>query len=348
MTFSRDLRRLGALVFSPLTLAPVLLSAALLAACGGGTEQVVSFRPSRLIVLGDENSLISDSVDADGKHDGFKYTINDRSTVTTGTTVGKCQLLPIFAQSIASYYGFVFAQCNPAKLTPQAFMQAQRGARVDDPVTGLAQQIAGKPDLGKSDLVSLLIGANDIIELYERTLTGLSHDAAITEIQRRGTVAAEQVNAILRTGARALVITVPDLGLSPYAVNAIKTDPGASALLSGLTYEFNAYLRTRIDPSAFDGRNYGLVLADDIVAAMAKVPTSFLTSPSVADAAACNIAAGQTGDAVDTAVLACDTTNLVTGATADSHLWASDRHIGPNAHNRIASQALSRAVNNPF
>jgi hypothetical protein len=34
-----------------------------------------------------------------------------------------------------------------------------------------------------------------------------------------------------------------------------------------LTYQFNAYLRTKIDSSAYDGRNYGLVLADDIVAA---------------------------------------------------------------------------------
>ena len=72
----------------------------------------------------------------------------------------------------------------------------------------------------------------------------------------------------LATGARAIVITIPDMGLSPYAGNANKTNPGASALLSRLTTDFNGFLRTRINATAYDGRNYGLVLADDIVAAI--------------------------------------------------------------------------------
>ena len=55
-----------------LKLLPVLVSALLLTACGGGTEQVKSFKPERLIVFGDENSLIEDAVDATGVHDGFK------------------------------------------------------------------------------------------------------------------------------------------------------------------------------------------------------------------------------------------------------------------------------------
>jgi hypothetical protein len=48
MTLFRDLRRLGATL-----LAPVMLSTALLVACGGGTQQVQSFVPARLIVFGD-------------------------------------------------------------------------------------------------------------------------------------------------------------------------------------------------------------------------------------------------------------------------------------------------------
>ena len=339
MTFSSNLRRLGARV-----LAPVALAAALLAACGGGTSQVEAFQPDRLIVLGDENSMIDDFVDAEGKHDGFKYTVNDRSASTTG----KCLALPNMAQSVASLYGFAFEQCNPAAVTAKAFILARRHAKVDDPANGLAQQISTRPDLGTTDLVMLMIGGNDIIELYERTLGGLSQANAVAEIQRRGAVAAEQVNRVLATGARALVITVPDLGLSPYAVNANLTNTNASAVLGSLTYEFNAYLRIGIDASRFDGRNNGLVLADDIVAAMSRLPASFLTSPSVAAVAACAIASGQSADAVATAVLACTTTNLVANANATSHLWASDRHIGPAAHARIGTQAQSRAATNPF
>ena len=339
MTFLSDLRRLGARV-----LAPAALAAALLAACGGSTSQVEAFKPDRLIVLGDENSMIEDFVDAEGKHDGFKYTLNDRSATTTG----KCLNLPNLAQSVASLYGFVFAQCNPTDITPKAFILAKRHAKVDDPTTGLAQQLSGTTDLGKADLVMMMIGSNDIIELYERTLSGLSAADALAESQRRGALAADRINAVLATGARALVITVPDLGLSPYAVHANRTNPGASGLLGSLTYEFNAYLRTRIDATRYDGRNYGLVLADDIVAAMSKLPTSFLTAPSVASVAACGTADGQTADAVATAVLGCNITNLVTDANSGSHLWASDRHLGPSAHSRIGVQAQSRAATNPF
>ena len=354
MTFSSELRRSGARV-----LAPVALAAALLAACGGGTSQVQAFRPDRLIVLGDESSVIEDFVDADGKHDGFKYSINDRSSTATG----KCQALPIAAQSVAALYGFAFQQCNPLAITPKAFILAVRGATVGGLSNKLASQLQNVTTatqgnaLGATDLVMLLIGSNDIIDLYERTLSGLSPADALAQAQSRGTAAAEIVNQLLATGARGLVITVPDLSLSPYAVNANKTNPGASALLSSLTYEFNAYLRTRIDASRFDGRNYGLVLADDIVAAMSKLPTSFLTAPAVASASACLIADGLGADLVASELLKCNSTATVSGATevklvdgavSGSHLWASDRHIGPSAHARIGSQAQSRAATNPF
>jgi hypothetical protein len=336
MTLFRDLRRVGALV-----LAPAVIAAALLAACGGGTEQVQAFKPARLIVFGDENSMIEN----DGGNDGFKYTVNDRST----TAVGRCQALPIFAQAVASHYGFVFAQCNPLGIAPKAFIQALRLAKVDDPSTGLSQQVANQGDLNARDMVTVMIGSYDIIELYERSQAGMSSTDALAEAQRRGSHVADKVNAILKTGARALVFTIPDLSLSPYAVNAAKTNPGAPGQLANLTYEFNAYLRTRIDPAAYDGRNYGLVLADDIVAAMAKTPTTYLSAPAVANVAACaNLPDGGTADDIASAVLSCDVTTLVTGAASNSHLWASDRHLGPNAHSRIGDQAVARAANNPF
>ena len=206
MTLFRDLRRLGATL-----LAPVMLSTALLVACGGGTQQVQSFVPARLIVFGDENSMIKN----DGSGDGFKYTVNDRSA-----SKGKCLALPTFAQSLASLYGFVFEQCNPNGDTPKAFIRAQRLATVDDASTGLAQQLASQADLNRKDLVSVMIGSNDIIELYERTQSGLARAAALAEAQRRGALAAVQVNAMLATGARAIVFTVPDLSSSPYAARA--------------------------------------------------------------------------------------------------------------------------------
>lgn len=330
MTLLRELRRRGARV-----LAPLALSTALLAACGGGTSQVDPFKPARVIALGDENSLIVD----DGAHDGFKYSVNDRR----GTAAGKCTLLPIFAQSLAALYGFVYEQCNPNALVPKAFAYAAIGARIDDPVNGLAAQIAAVTGLGATDLVSVMIGGNDVIELFEQVRDGTrSSTDAIAEAQQRGRRAANIISALLATGAHAIVVTNPDLGLSPYAKAQELAYPGAAALLSKLVYELNGYLRTSIEPN--DGRFWGMVLADDVVAAMAKVPTAFLASPSDATVAACTTASAVNCVLNDDSTL----TTLVAGASATSHLWADDRHLGPSAHNLISQRVLSRALNNPF
>lgn len=348
MTLIRDLRRLAVFVC-----APVALSAALLTACGGGTSQVQSFVPARLIVLGDENSAFSAATDTNGKPDGYRYTINDRAT---STTTGQCLLLPTVAQVLAGHYGFAFAECNVVGLTPKAFTVAQPRATVQDLATQLGDAKISGTALGTSDMVSVWIGSNDVIALYEQVAAStLSSAEALAQAQTLGSTAAQTINGILATGARAIVTTVPDLGLSPYAKARTVSDPGAAALLTRLSYEFNAYLRTRIDSTKYDGRNYGLVLADDVVAAMARSPTAYLSGVANATDAACAVTAGSSdADAVNAAVLACTTSNLVTPTGASSatgtttHLWASDRHLGPNAHARIGSDAVSRAADNPF
>ena len=334
MTFLRTLSRRGARV-----LAPVVAAAALLSACGGGTSQVQAFQPARLLVLGDETNLLVD----DGSADGFKYSTNDRR----GTTAGKCLLVPNIAQSVATFYGMVFAACNPTAATPRAFMQAQAGAMVDDAATGLKAQVDGVTDLGSTDMLVVMIGANDMIDLYQRKLAGeFTAATATAEAIRLGRVAATQINRMLATGARALVITIPDMGKSPFALAADKTDAGAAALMRTLSSEYNAALRLGIDATDYDGRNYGLVLADDVMAAIDRFPTSYLNSPSNITEPACPAVTA------DKCVLTDDvaTTTLVAAANANtnSYLWASDRHMGAAAHVQIGAQAVSRAANNPF
>ena len=330
MTLLRELRRLGARV-----LAPVALSAALLSACGGGTSQVEPFKPLRLLALGDENSVIVNN----GSNDGFRYTINDRR----GTAAGKCHKLPIFAQSMATYYGMAFAACNPAAVTPKAFVHAVVGARIDDPVSGLAAQIASVSGLGTTDMVSVMIGGNDVIELFERVRDGsLSRAAAVAEANARGRRAANIISGLLSTGARAIVVTVPDFQSSPYAKAQGLVYAGAGTLLSELGYALNGSLRTNVEPN--DGRHWGLVLADDIVAAIAKRPTAFLASPAAVGIAACTTVSAKDCLLTDDAL----TTTLVTGASINTHLWADDRHLGPEAHSRIGQQVLARAINNPL
>lgn len=341
MSFSPDLnRRLPRWLTRVRGVGALAVAAAALAGCGGGTSQVEAFKPDRLLVLGDESSMIADAIDAQGKHDGFKYGINDR----TATSSGKCQALPTFTQAVANLYGFVFKECNPNDATVKAFILAKESATVEDAAAGLRQQVAEvNGGLGRRDMVTVMIGVHDVLAVYAQVKGGLMGEAgARAEIQRRGRAAAERVNNdILKTGARALLFTIPDLGLSPYAVAEQLSRANAKALLSQLTYDFNAELRTGIDATAYDGRNYGLVLADDVVAAIYKLPTAYLAAPASPDVAAC--------DATKiTAVTQCTTTTLVSGATSSSHLWADSIHMGPQAHGLIGSQAQTRALNNPF
>ena len=335
MNLFRDLRRLGATL-----LAPVALSAALLSACGGGTSQVEPFIPERLIVLGDESSVI--------EADGRKYAMNDERNAVVAA---RCLDLPTIAQMVASQYGFVFEQCNPTGAVPKAFIAAVKGAQVGDPGTGLLFQMARVQvltgtALGEKDLVTVMIGTNDIIDLYQSVQAGrLTSAEAVDQAKSRGKLAAAQISALLATGAKALVMTVPDLSQSPYATAAAKLDPNARTLLHDLSYDYNGSLRTSITPN--DGRYFGLVLADDAVAAAVSSPSSYLAAPANVTDAACTT---PTSALITNCVITNDpaTTTLVTGATADNYLWAGDRYLGPVAQNRVGQLAQSRAINNPL
>lgn len=333
MTVFPELRRIARRLAVPALLSGVL--AATLVACGGGTSQVQAFTPTRLIVLGDENSLLVN----DGANNGLKYGINGMDT----TPARDCLLLPLWSQALAIHYSFVFAECNKAAATPHAFIRAKLGAKVGDASTGIAAQLAAQAAADSAvqngDLVAVMVGANDVLELSDKVQAGtMTADAALAEVRARGDRLAAALNAVLATGARAIVATVPDMGLSPYALAQEKIKAGAVARMSSLTFEFNSRLRTGIDSTRFDGRNYGLVLADDIVQAMSRYPTSYALN---------NVVDGVCAVALPNCTSA--TADLIASdATSANYLWADDRHLAPSAHSYIGTQAVSRAANNPF
>ena len=147
------------------------------------------------------------------------------------------------------------------------------GATVEGAGNGLAAQATRIPALDADDLVSVMIGANDLLALQADVAAGrLTDIQAQAETGLLGIAVAQQVNALLATGARALVFTVPDLRLTPLARAANLARPGASALLSDLSARFNGLLRTGIDATRFDGRNVGLILVDEAVQAVAAAP----------------------------------------------------------------------------
>lgn len=327
-----ELRRIGGR-WTAMAAAAAALGGALVA-CGGGTAQVSAFVPQRMIVLGDESSVIVD----DGAHNGKKYSVNGLDS----SSVRDCLLQPTWVQSLASHYDMVFAECNAAAATPKGFIRAKVGATVEGATSGLdaqiAEQAASGGAIGSTDIFTVMIGANDLIALADRVQAGtLTAADAVTEARRLGAQVAKRVNALLATGARAIVATVPDMGKSPYALALDKQSAGAAERLSTLTFEFNATLRTGIDPGRFDGRNYGLVLADDVVQAMARYPSIYgLTN--VIDGV-CRVALPDcTGAAAD----------LVDGGSAGGYLWADATRLAVSAHSQIGTQAVSRATNNPF
>ena len=92
-----------------------------------------------------------------------------------------------------------------------------------------------------------------------------------------------------------------------------------------------------VDQTRFDGRNYGLVLTDDTVQTITKFPDSFGYKNAV-DGVCAVALPNCTSVAAD----------LVSGGDANTYIWADDKHLTPSMHARIGSQALTRALNNPF
>jgi len=303
---------------------PLLLAG--LVSCGGGTSQIESFSPRQIIPIGDETTgLLAD---------GRRYGINGLNAAG----VFDCGQLPIWSQELAANFGFPTDFCSGGVV---GVTRAAAGAKVADLDAQISAQIAATGITAK-DLFVVMVGLNDIIELYEtypgdRSCdTGVQNPAGGTlmgDIDARGNQAAVQISRILAAGGRAIVSTVHDLGYTPYALAKEALAPGQRTLLSCLTFRFNA--RVRVDIRPLDGRYWGLVLADDDTLAMVKSPSSF-GIVNWTDAA-CAVAPPD-----------CYTDKLVAGADAFNYLWADDRHFGPVLHSRLASDAILRARNNPF
>jgi outer membrane lipase/esterase len=302
-----------------------------LASCGGG-GQVEPFEPTRILAFGDELSVI--------EADGRKYTVNAfRITDTTtdppteSATELDCARSPIWTQSVASVFGLAFDRCPGTTTTNSGQVMAQTGHKV----ANLASQIAAVQGaaLNENDLALVMIGLNDILELYANYPTS-SRDTLLAQARDRGEALGNRINALAQSGPAVVVLTVPDLGLTPFAQaqNSSTNDPGRSVLLSDLTAAFNNRMSVTL---INDGRLIGLVYADVESQNMHLFPSSYgLTN--VTDAACVATVTAPN----------CTTSTLVTGATAAGYMWAHAWLPGPAVQARLGTVAASRARNNPF
>lgn len=290
------------------------VAAAGLSACGGPTRAVESFKPTRVVVLGDELSAVDQST-------GAKYGIN---ALVSGSTELACQGLPLWSQSVASAFGL--SVCPDLSTDSTRLVRAHQGARATD----LNAQLTGV-DVGPSDLVTVSIGYNDVLTLY-RDRSSNSPSELTAQAEQAGLLAATEICQVLRRGARAVVTTAPDLGLSPFGLQEM--DKGA--LLTQLTDQFNAGLRSlqnhvkvKCDDKVVDGWQFGLLLGQE----KTKPGASTVGLSNVTEAA-CNGASGL-GD--------CTTATLKPGASASGWLWATDTLPSPAWHSLVGSSATSLA-----
>jgi hypothetical protein len=305
-------------------LAASALGALLLASCGGGT-QIEPFEPTRVIAFGDELSAFT--------ADGRKYAVNGLTTDNTRD----CKLLPLWIQVVASSYGYGFAECPVGEGEQKAVTRAAPGARAAELVAQVDGVVAGGGFTDK-DLALVLVGMNDVLELYAQYPT-VSKAELLDVARQRGDAIAKQCIRMINLGARVVVSTTIDVGLTPYAraQNLASGDSGRSKLLSELSAELNAGIRTGIPYDEFDGRDWGLVLADEYTQSAVKEPGLF----GLVNAQ--NQACQQTAPLPD-----CDSLTLVTGANPETWLWADEYRLATNFHRQIGGQAESRARGNPF
>jgi outer membrane lipase/esterase len=311
-----------------------LLLAALLAACGGGTEQIEPFEPRRLLALGDEMSVLTNALPQ-----GRKYSVN--ALQSDGVTLD-CVSRPIWHQRVATTFGFAYEECNPNNLAVTAArIYATAGAKLDDLPAQLERARLVNGSFGSNDLFTVLVGANDVIDLFERVYlpdpSDANFNAVLAELQARGARLGQFVNDLTRldvNGPKVIVSTIPRMNQTPYARTQAAANPAVPVLnaLSQFSQTYNTAMRVTI---VNDGRFIGLVELDSIINAAFNNP--------------------QGNGLVNTLFPVCavplpDCTNntLVANGNADSWLWADDRWMGPTTHLSLGNFARARARDNPF
>jgi hypothetical protein len=302
---------------------------ATLAACGGSTSQRDPFVAQRLFALGDEASVLIENPASNTA--ALKYSPNVDFGVAPAVNIS-CADQPLWIQSVAGLYGFTFKQCNPGNVAePLAATFAAAGARVAD----VDAQAALAGSFREKDLVTVMLGTNDVLEVYDAIIDGRAGEAdGAGELRNRAEKLANKVNEIVGQGARVLLATVPDLGLSPYARTQESIGPGRAALLTRLTTAFNEQLGIKI---VLDGSLIGLVQADQMVQAMVNSPGSFGLI-----------------NAVDAVCLpnrpppTCTTQTVIPGGDAVTFLWADGTNMSFGGQSYLGRLAQDRATNNPF
>jgi phospholipase/lecithinase/hemolysin len=299
---------------------------ALMTACGGGT-QIEPFVPVRVLSFGDEWSVLVPP-------EGRKYGLNK----LTDAGAIDCTTYPIWNQYLASNFGLPFDACEGTSKTAPSRSLATVGAKAADVKTQVDTFLAAGGAFSSKDLVTVLGGLNDVLELNAAVEAGSTNlSTAIANIKDRGTLLGNQVNRMATAGARVVVLTLPDVSLTPFAQIA-GVPSGRANVLSQLTSSFNSSLRQAL---INDGHLIGLAFGDTEFLNMSRFPASYTLT-----------------DVKTPLCKASDTASLPTQCTSDpaqtvsttpaAYLWVGLTAPGIMGHQRLGEIAIARARNNPF
>ena len=324
-----------------------LLALVLLASCGGGTEAITPYNPTRLLILGDEMSVMT----KDGIK-GRKYSVN---AVGADQVSLDCVLFPLWHQVVAYTWGFAYEECNPGnQAVTAARIYAVPGAKVDDLPQQLEAARLVNGSFSKTDLFMVLVGQNDVVDLYENVYrpdpTTANYNAVIAELQARGVRLAAFVNRLSRAdvgdlnGPKVIISTIPLLNLTPYARAQAAAYPGINVwnTLLAFSQALNTAMRAGDGTDGNrgivnDGRFLGLVELDSLLNAGYNNPENYglyntLYPVCVATLPDCwNVPA-----------------DLAPGGNAVTWMWASDLWMGTTAQVSLGNFARGRALGNPF
>ena len=315
-----------------------LLAAMAAVSCGGG-EQETTFFAGRVLVFGDETSLL---VDTQGNANALKYSVN--ATVSDTDPAIACAQNPLWVQILVNRYNLVFPECNTGTtpvVNPSSRIRATLGARAADLSAQIDAQVA-QSAFQAGDLATVLVGVNDVLAQYAQ-YPAVGEIELTANVEAAGAETGRQVNRLADAGAKVLISTIPDVGYSPYAVaeQAAHSDTDRAALIRRLVSRFNATLRASITN---DGRRIGLVLMDEAVQVSARFPgvNGFLNTVT----GVCDLAKSAL---TPPSILDCTRLTLIADAGPPAtYLWADDRHLSAGGQNLLGNLAVQRAENNPF
>ena len=223
-------------------------------------------------------------------------------------------------------------------------------------VTDLQAQVAAhRAELHDGMLVTVMIGQQDILDVYGQVKAGSVTDSDAQQmLAARGAAAAATILDIMSTGAKVVVALTPDLGQAPLATNNGENQ----TQLTQYTIAFNDALKFGMGSTAAqDGRHFALVESDLFTNPITRSTSYVYNAPVCAKTGYVRSADGSqvtvmkpdgstvnSGDADQ--VKFCSATTLVDGASTGTYMWADDTHYSSAGHGLIGALAASRVANN--